>query len=118
MTEVEDIWDRIKKHIDIEKLKGKNQGELKDEIERQLNQINQSDTRGKSGNVQRLIKAGFPQKFAEFIKPKISKQVITIRNKEYSKQDLNIKESFWKGKKAEYISDKKTGKRITWKLIT
>lgn len=117
MTEVEDIWDRIKKYIDVEKLKGKNQEELKVEIEKQMEQIKLSDSKGKSGNIKPLIKAGFAQKFAEFLKPHISEQKILIRTREYSKSDLNITESFWKGKKAEYISDKTTGKRITWRLI-
>lgn len=100
--EIGDIWDRISKKVSVSNVKGKTKDEVIENLEHELNNIPADPT--KSGNPKVLVNKGFAKRFVE-----------VETGKDFYSETRTV--STYKGKQAEYISDAKTGKRITWRLI-
>ena len=100
--EIGDIWDRISKKVSVSNIKGKTKEEVIDNLESELRNIPKDPN--KSGNAETLINKGFAKRFVE-----------VETGKDFYSEKRTI--STYKGKPAEYVSDPKTGKRLTWRLI-
>ena len=159
--EVESIWNRLQKYVDVSKLKSKTREGLKSEINTQLRGVSSTEARG---SVQTLLAHGFTDKvlkndkivsdlgvvedieIGEPIKKKYPKKpipavktfgvslklppvvsvrefgklgiVVRGRTRIFNGENINVLNSYWKGRKAFYITNSRTGKRVTWGLYT
>lgn len=156
--EVESIWSRLQKYVDVSKLKSKSKEGLKSEINTQLRSVSSSEARG---SVQTLLAHGFAERvlkndkiisdlgvkdieIGEPIKRKYPQKpipavktygvslklpsVVSIRDfgkigvlvrgrtRVYNGANIEVLNSYWKGREAYYIKNSRTGKRVTWGL--
>lgn len=145
--EIESIWQRVKKYVDTNRIKGENQKEILQNIE---DFMNASSTRENRGSMRNLIRKGFVQRLPEV--PTIQTELITytrveekkpivagIKDKErelpkvrgtknpekiavqtgkgtrtYSRKNIRITYSTFKGKPSYYVFNTRTKSRITW----
>ena len=143
--EIESIWQRVKKYIDINRIKGENQKEILQNIE---DFMNASSTRENRGSMRNLIRKGFVQRLPEvptiqtelisYIKVEAQKPIVAgIKERElpkvrgtknpekiavktgkgtrtYSRSNIRISYSTFKGKPSYYVYNTRTKERVTW----
>jgi hypothetical protein len=152
-SEVESIWNRLEKYIDVKSLRSSSKEGLKSEIVTALRGINDA-------RVNNLLNSEFADKVAgsKAIKEKLGIKepeeiiggggtpikeiprvktfgvslklppiisvrefgklgiVVQGRTRIFNGENINVLNSFWKGRKAFYITNSRTGKRVTWGL--
>jgi hypothetical protein len=153
--DIESIWSRLQKYIDVKQLKSKSKEGLKNEINTQLRGVSSSD---KSGSVQTLLEHGFADRVLknENVKKDLGFEeeriiggggvpkpipavktygvslklppivttrdfgkvgvVVRGRTRVYNGANIVILNSYWRGREAFYITNSRTGKRVTWGL--
>lgn len=140
--EAEEIWERVKQDVDVDKLKAENKTDFVSKLEKKMRSVDKNKKQ-----VRNLINIGFAERVSKlpkmqdlfktkelghpiFIeKPVVSfdgiakrkKGIIYIKTKKktrrFKETSILIKESTFRGKPAIYFSNKKTGKRISWGLL-
>jgi hypothetical protein len=152
-NEIESIWERVKKHISTDRIKGKTQEEVLKNIE---DLMNATSTRTTRGSMKDLLRKGFigrlkqgetlsgsqqtelrsyvtmPERiiFKEKIKeiedlPKIkgtrSPKKVAIRTgrgtRTFSRENIRVCYSEFKGKPSYYVYNTRMKKRVTWGVV-
>jgi hypothetical protein len=145
--EIESIWQRMKRYIDTNRIKGESQEEILQNIE---DFLKASSTRESRGSMDRLLNKGFMERLPEvksiqtelkeYIKfddkgfgdgerkidlPKVKKTknvnkiAITTGKgtRVYSRANIRVSYAEFKGKPSYYIYNTRTKKRITWGVV-
>ena len=144
-ADIEQIWERTKKDIDVQAIKGTSKQEVLNNLKAELNKITKNQkqikTLQKYGFEEKLIEKGLLDKQIEMTfkpKPIIKMPVPTLklperiaktkannkisikskgRFRSFKINNVIITKSKWKGKKTIYFYSKKQKKLITWGLI-
>lgn len=141
--EIGEIWDRMKKDIPVSELKGETKEEFINNLERKMSDIDknkkQIQTLLNAGFAERLaetekardyfeiseapakppiFEAPARKVFPKNIRPTKTRISVKVKGRfrAYKKDNVILTESSFRGKKAFYVFNKRTNKRLTWGL--